>query len=416
MTSSLRNNRLFYSILTQKDKLIDLSNIMPTYEFHKYLHDSYYELVEYLGDDYGLDLRNLKEKSGITLEWLDSIPNNGESYIYESMVYNQCNWKIKVYEHMPVRESTETQLSQSTCGKLRIYQTVMDDVDRQDPLIGVPLAIDAFIPYVLNEYQTALDGQWTDEQVSKSEITREWLESLAVGSATQLIGDEGEDNWLRVHVYEVDTGVSNDTRTVTPAHNRWYQIIEPVYARPPCINKPCTVEEVLMKIQSVDFDEFEDVYVDKTDITREWLEAQPTDTDIEIGNDGEGPYFIRVYDMCVNSVNNSTGNPVSPSGSTGNPVSQPSEIRVRLYQYYVSFGNEVTMSDPLQCDDFLNVVHEAYETDHKWKSDNREVELEEITKEWLESLDVDSENYLYNDCEEDKLVSVMVTEIKVNKN
>lgn len=74
------------------------------------------------------------------------------------------------------------------------------------------------------------------------------------------------------------------------------------------------------------------------------------------------------------------------------------------------------MSDPLQCDDFLEVVHDAYETDHKWKPDNREVELEEITKEWLESLDVDSENYLYNDCEEDKQVSIRVTEIKASRN
>lgn len=198
ITATCSENRLFYS-LRRSGKITEASDIMPSTEFLAYLHREHDSLIEDSPDYDYYTHSGLIRKETITREWLDSLDCGKEHFIYLEDETHQ--WVIRAYEHKPITNSTS--------GNLRIYQTVMDDVDRKDPQIGNPLAIDAFIPYVLHEYQTAIDSQWTDELVSKESITREWLEGLAVGSNTQLVGDEGEDYWLRVYVYEVDSGIEN---------------------------------------------------------------------------------------------------------------------------------------------------------------------------------------------------------------
>jgi hypothetical protein len=115
-------------------------------------------------------------------------------------------YDIPIQVPTPLVQPTTTPIP---TGKIRVYQTYMDDTDRATPLIGKPLAVHKFIEYVKHEYLTALEIMWDDIRVSMEDITREWLEGLAVESQTELIGSEGEDLWLRVHVYELeiqDTG------------------------------------------------------------------------------------------------------------------------------------------------------------------------------------------------------------------
>jgi hypothetical protein len=106
--------------------------------------------------------------------------------------------------------------------KIRIYQTYMHDVDRRDQLVGDPLPVDVFLPYVHHEYRTALGIEWQDMPVAMVEITREWLEGLAVGSTTNLIGVESEDWWLRVKVTEIQVPGGSQATPIPATSNTEY--------------------------------------------------------------------------------------------------------------------------------------------------------------------------------------------------
>ncbi len=106
--------------------------------------------------------------------------------------------------------------------KIRIYQTYMHDVDRRDQLVGDPLPVDDFLPYVHHEYRTALGIEWQDMPVAMVEITREWLEGLAVGSTTNLIGVESEDWWLRVKVTEIQVPGGSQATPIPATSNTEY--------------------------------------------------------------------------------------------------------------------------------------------------------------------------------------------------
>jgi hypothetical protein len=89
--------------------------------------------------------------------------------------------------------------------KHRLYQTYKKYVSRQDYEIGDPMLIDEFILWVHNEYQSAaIDWAWTDMPVAKADITREWLEGLAVNSRIDLIAEYSEDCCLQVLVTELN--------------------------------------------------------------------------------------------------------------------------------------------------------------------------------------------------------------------
>jgi len=157
----------------------------------------------------------------ITRDWLEALAGGSVTYVVGMIDEGEYDDEIRLRVHtydIPVQIPTPPVYQQPTTtpiptGKIRVYQTYMDDTDRATPLIGKPLAVHKFIEYVKHEYRTAQEIMWDDIRVPMEDITREWLEGLAVDSQTELIGSEGEDLWLRVHVYELDIQELEDTAT-----------------------------------------------------------------------------------------------------------------------------------------------------------------------------------------------------------
>jgi hypothetical protein len=171
---------------------------MPTSEFLAYLHTEHDALISGSPNYDYYAYSELIRKETITREWLDSLACGKEYYICVEDETHQ--WVIRAYEHTTANPT-------KPLSNIRVYQTIMNDTSHGETIRSDPIAsISEVISHINNEYQTVLNTNnlWTDIYVPLSGITREWLEGLAVGSGTRIIGDDNEDVGLSVLVFEMN--------------------------------------------------------------------------------------------------------------------------------------------------------------------------------------------------------------------
>jgi hypothetical protein len=215
MATIIRMYQTYNSQYARPDDESSYSTPMTIDAFLPFIKAKFYEVT-----DVGLDVEINVPLESITREWLEGLVGGSVTYVVgivdEGEYDDEIRLRIHTYD-IPVQIPTPLVRQQSitTPSKIRVYQTYMDDTDRATPLIGKPLAVHKFIEYVKHEYRTALEIMWDDIRVSMEDITREWLEGLAVDSHTELIGSEGEDLWLRVHVYELELQDTGDEAVET---------------------------------------------------------------------------------------------------------------------------------------------------------------------------------------------------------
>jgi hypothetical protein len=98
--------------------------------------------------------------------------------------------------------------------KIRVYQSYTTNIDHREHrelVVGDPLPIDDFLPYIQSKYKHAQNICWNYEVVSIDDITSEWLEGLPIGSTINLIGVESRDMWLSVKAFEIQVPVVNQS-------------------------------------------------------------------------------------------------------------------------------------------------------------------------------------------------------------